>query len=390
MFLISSAQAHSHPRRKEMSVRQAATDERLTSLQSLRAIAALLVLLHHVMKMPGPASSAGVYALKLTFGPFCSSGVDLFFVISGFVIAHSISSERAAPAHIFLAGRAIRIFPLFWVMSAIYGWQLWSSGSPISGTALANAITLMPLSGQEGYTYPILYVGWSLAFEIGFYILAGLTILQARARRAPALLILLTCLSAVGTFAGGLAGPMAFFLNPITLEFAFGVVAWILWRKGLNAKIAAGLTAVGFTLFVSGLFINIGQGFETDPAKIIANITSLQRALIWGLPAAMLLLGLVATSPLKGSADHLLARIGDASFSLYLVHPLVLFQIRQVRLPIWINNDLVFMALLILLSVAAALLMHEYIEKPIIRWGKIVTGKRALSPVIVCRAPPLQ
>jgi exopolysaccharide production protein ExoZ len=343
-------------------------------LQILRAIAALLVLFQHAADVPTPMISPSGAAFRQHFGPFGSAGVDLFFVISGFVIAHSISATRSAPSHRFLLGRAIRILPLFWLMSALYALQLSVTGVTIAPALWANTITLIPLSDDPNFTYPLLFVGWSLGFELAFYIVAAATLALPRRWRTALLLPLLLSLAMAALIRGPTGGAPAIFLNAIMTEFALGVAAWMIWRGGVNAKIAACLLSAGIVLIVSGLFLNVGQGFQTSAGEIITNVTGLRRSLIWGVPAAMMLLGLVAAPPTAGPLGRMLGQIGNASFSLYLLHLLVFFQISHMHLLDGVGNDPLFMALLLGIPVALALAMHHFIEKPMMRWGKIASA----------------
>ena len=358
--------------------------DRLAVLQSLRAIAASLVLFHHVAQTPGPEMTAASASLRQGFGPFGSAGVDLFFVISGFVIAHGISSNRAPRPHRFLAGRAIRIVPLFWLVSAVFAWQLWLAGSSFRLATIANTITLIPLPGQGGFSYPVLYVGWSLAFELVFYLLAGIVLLAPRERRVPLLFAGMCCLSALGLAVKTSDGPLPFFANMIMVEFALGVLAWLIWRRGIGPATAGWLTGIGLLLLVSGV-LSFGQAIETDPAHIVSQATSWQRALMWGLPAAMITVGATSFPVDRSTSAGWLGRLGDSSFSLYLVHPCVLFAVGQWSAMAWIGNDLLFMLSLILLSHGAAALLNFCVERPIIRWGKAITHpessrRDAMSP----------
>ena len=346
--------------------------KRLTALQDLRAVAALLVLFHHVAQTAGPTMTQASGSLRQGLGPLGSVGVDLFFVISGFVIAHGVSSTCTPAPHRFLVGRAIRILPLFWLVSAAFAWQLWLAGFSFPLPTISNTITLIPLPGQRGFSYPILYVGWSLAFELVFYSLAGLFLLVPRGRRVPLLLASLCGLAALGMVVKGSEGPASFFANMIFLEFACGVSAWLMWRRGISPAVGALLTFLGFLLLLSGA-LAFGSGIETDPALIISQATSGQRALAWGLPAAMILLGIVSLSNDRPATGGWLSRLGDASFSLYLIHPVVLFAAEHWKPLSWIANDLLFLLSLTILSLGAAALLHMFVERPIIRWGKNVT-----------------
>jgi peptidoglycan/LPS O-acetylase OafA/YrhL len=358
---------------------RAPAEGRIASLQILRATAALLVLFQHATDVFAPMASPGGMAFRRSFGPFGSSGVDLFFVISGFVIAHNISSTRSTAPHLFLLGRMIRILPLFWLMSAIFAVQILSTGVAIAPAIWINTLTLIPITGNPNFIYPLLFVGWSLAFELAFYMITAVTLALPRRWRTAILLPLLLSLATAALIRGPSGGAPAIFLNAIMIEFALGVAAWMIWRAGLTAHIAGCLFSIGVVLFVSGLCVNVGQGFQTSAAEIITDVTSLRRSLVWGLPAAMMVLGLVAAPPLTGTVSKILGLIGNASFSLYLLHPLVFFQIGRMHLLDWVGHDPAFMAILLAIPIALALAMHHLVERPLMRWAKIASARPSRS-----------
>ena len=208
-------------------------------IQWFRAIAVLLVIGTHSIALVkfrheqlgeplGFLSSPGFYDL------FGASGVDLFFVISGFVMAHLL--ERAPQGHWvpFMAARLRRILPFYWLATAAMAALLLSTGLPIGWASLIVSVTVWPLPLRANLDAPILVVGWSLAFELAFYV-ALIPAIFAPPRARTLIALLTVSLFGLG---GQLFHPrdnlLALFLNSIWYEFAFGLLLHVLWRSGLN------------------------------------------------------------------------------------------------------------------------------------------------------------
>src|SRR5689334_16478116 len=140
-----------------------AAADRVQSIQILRGVAALLVVCNHaiVVQANFPEAMTGPFFPAMpALRNAGAMGVDLFFVISGFVMAHSIAaSHRAQTATEFLRNRAIRILPLFWLLSAIFAFRQWSLGISLPAVSLANNLTLLPLFDGTLYHLPVLVVG---------------------------------------------------------------------------------------------------------------------------------------------------------------------------------------------------------------------------------------
>jgi exopolysaccharide production protein ExoZ len=257
---------------------------RIPSIQALRAIAALLVVVHHAA-MIGPAPGPLLQALP-SFDTFCAVGVDIFFVISGFVMAHSIgeAADGLTPGR-FLARRAIRIVPLFWLVNAaqlVIDYGLYRA-TPDS-LRLLNGITILPLMSIDTFqAHPApVYVSWSLGFELIFYVLAAFAIRLRPSRPVPLLLGVTVVLAGCGAMFSAKSCLLAFAANPIVAEFTLGMAGWLIWRSGRASAAARLLVPLGVLFFVAGLTFDIGQGFSVDPGLVLRGETSAQRALIWG------------------------------------------------------------------------------------------------------------
>ncbi|MDE9457916.1 acyltransferase family protein [Xenorhabdus bovienii] len=135
----------------------------INSIQMLRGIAAILVLLFHYRYEPSTEFPNSIYNF---FNG--SIGVDLFFVISGFIIYHvsKDSPNGLKPAYKFIIKRMVRVLPPYYIITVIF---LLFIGN--DANKLINSIAFIPSSNNEApfYGYPLLVVGWSLNYEILFY-----------------------------------------------------------------------------------------------------------------------------------------------------------------------------------------------------------------------------
>lgn len=270
----------------------------LPSLQSLRAVAALMVLGFHLSQWTG---------LDFRIG---QAGVDLFFVISGAVMWRA-SSGRSGGGARFLAARAARILPPYWVATlALLVLEMLSPNTldhlqPETGH-LALSLLLIPHLDPEGLPFPFLSQGWTLSYEALFYTLVAASLWLAPARRLTFLTAVLIALALAG-----LAWPPLYSLiaNPLLLEFLAGVwLARLLEARALPGR-TAGWGMIGFGLAAFAALAMLGY------------YNDLLRPWLWGPPAVTIIGGALALEQ-AGAAPRLpaLERLGDASYSLYLWH----------------------------------------------------------------------
>jgi len=165
------------------------SSSRIAPIQWLRALAATLVLLMHASDMieAGPVPMTGAFVPAVpNLAAFGASGVDLFFVISGFVMAHWLATADHDSVR-FLAKRWLRIVPLFACVSVIY---MTIMHDPLTLPSAVMSFTVFPVLDGGSYHLPALYPGWTLAFEFAFYAVVaaiGLVILYVLMRlvRSP-------------------------------------------------------------------------------------------------------------------------------------------------------------------------------------------------------------
>ena len=295
---------------------------RLVGLELLRGVAALLVLAEHV-----PGVVQHVLGVETELPPALGKlhgywGVDLFFVLSGYLIGLTLD-RPATTGRSFLLARCARVLPLYAVASvaclAIPGFRT----APLDGSMLVTTLTLMPVSGDALKPLTAHPCGWTLCYEMGFYLVAATLAATVGCRRAAPVMVGLFALAPLAfTAAGPFAGwdYPSFALAPFTAEFALGLLAYRLTDR-LPRRAAWGFLALGVAGCARGIHLNVDPGnlFETlsDPNLGLWHVAT------WGLPAAALVLG-TARLDRDGTFRRLAGvaiPLGAVSYPLYLAQP---------------------------------------------------------------------
>lgn len=369
-----------------MSIEPVPVPLRLNSLQALRAIAAMLVVIFHGAEIWREAVGAVGFA-----GPWDRgwAGVDLFFVISGFVMVW-VAGDRVAgirTAVRFLWDRATRVYPLWWVFCALMAIYFFITyGQPASPTTetsdtawgmFARSMLLWP-QGQM----PVLSVGWTLIFEMAFYAVFALLLLIPVKWRPLGLFLwgalLLYRWHFTPAYSGMPDGWMMVLWDPLCFEFLIGAaVAYCLKTVRVPAALALSLAAIGVITFIAVMIFV--SGFDSEAM-------SRNRVLGFGLPSGLIVLGVVGWEIASGGrVAGWLRQIGDASYTLYLAHFLVLLVLKRVFERIGLFTDVSalsmagFMIVGLVASVVASLILYRLIERPLLRLARAPLAKRRAS-----------
>ena len=342
------------------------TYKTFAGIQLLRYFAALLVVVTHA------TGSFSEKILGLGAGQYWflgMSGVDIFFVISGFVMAATAEKFQTNNngCKEFALRRIIRVVPLYWgatsvkVALAIILPSL-AVHSKLDITYIISCYLFIPSLNADNEYLPILTVGWTLIYEMFFYLMIsialflGFNVLKFVAT-VFSLLSLLTLLKQDNSLA------IFYFTNPIVLEFCYGMLVFLIVKRYIEQLQGWGciLIAIGV---LSLFFIDINS------AQLGL------RFIYWGIPASMIVLGVALTE--EFFRTKLLSKIsylGDTSYSLYLLHP---FIIPFVMLVIGkFNLALMPMAVMacIVISSGVAIFSYEKIEKPITKYLNDLTRR---------------
>jgi exopolysaccharide production protein ExoZ len=291
------------------SVRAHAGSSVLANVQVLRAIAAFSVVFVHL----------DVVLRTLHLRTFGAGGVDIFFVISGYLMVYTTRSRRPG-ATVFFANRVARIAPIYWAVTfAVYALAIVAPGllqaTRADPVQLVKSLTFIPFAKANGLVEPVLFVGWTLNYEMFFYVLLAVGLLVHRYDVGMAITAAILGLLVVSGCIWEPQGVVVkFFTSPIMLEFAMGMaLAFVIPMAPAGAPGAArgavatlGLCALVWTIVWSG------------------RMQGVLRVVGVGLPAAVVLSSALLIEKWGWRASSpLLIGLGDVSYAIYLTHPFV-------------------------------------------------------------------
>ncbi|RKR73544.1 peptidoglycan/LPS O-acetylase OafA/YrhL [Frondihabitans australicus] len=364
----------------------------LRTVQVLRALAAIMVVFAHLI---GPDTLEGRLPGHVGFldglGRLGPAGVGLFFVISGVIMVLTTMDSGAGvvPARQFLLKRIVRIYPPYLVITAfLFAVSLVSPGAVDSSQAIrpddVASFLLLPQLG-----FPLLLVGWTLVYEMYFYLVYTLAMLvKGRARGVvlvawtAATFVLMELVPAGGNAYLNLAR------DPINLQFGLGaLVGWLLATRKAVAPI---VVASAGTLASVVVLVLAAESFPP-----ISGGSSLGRSLLIGVPFAILVYGAVGLEE-RGlvRAPSVLSHLGDVSYSLYLTHVVVLGAIKRAVTGLDDQRLAVHLGLLVLALAAVVVVaevFYRVVEKPLLSvlHHRLASALgRRMPPVLDERVPP--
>jgi len=343
----------------------------LWTVQVMRGIAALMVVVGHSQSavVAVVATGGGGFA-RSTLVPW-GAGVDLFFVISGFIIVHASARlfGRADARAEFLRRRLVRIVPLYWLVTSLFLLLLaaatWKGGDRFpDARAIAASYLFVPTDSYgDGRLFPVLDLGWTLNYEMFFYALLALVVTLPRGRALAALGALLAAALVAGTV---VPGPSAlwFWTRPIMLDFGLGVAVGALVGRGIVLP-----TGVRVVLAVAGTSVLLADPYHLFDGPIGTTVANAwPRVVLAGVPvAAVLAAAVLGAEPVLPHAVTPLTRVGDASYSLYLFHPFALIATEKAAQKLaWVRATpgWILVAATVTLAILIALLAHRWIERP--------------------------
>jgi len=339
-----------------------AVKTKIDTLQYLRAFAALLVVFNHTWQ-------AGEISRALNLSDIGGFGVDIFFVISGFIMSYTlkesfINSRKTAVD--FLIKRAIRIYPIYLILVTPYVLKYLVNapdlGEALFSYTLIGNLLLLPSFTNAAHYYPLLGVAWTLMYEMFFYGIYAAAILMTKNKRQAiisACALILTMVLLVNLFE--LKGARLNWVNfqfmigdTLMIDFVLGSCCFFLLRSqwSVSLRIEYALAGVlGLTLVAE---VMTGYG--------------LPRLVTYGIPAFFVVLLLLQAGDFKAHSrcKKTLMLLGDASYSIYLLHVNFAFISRVLSHKTHLNDDLIGMTMS-LCAISCGVLFHVKIEKPLTR-----------------------
>jgi len=283
---------------------------RLHALQYLRAFAALAVVYSHIVIQVEPYQE-----WLIEFGSF---GVDIFFVISGFIMIY-IAKPNDTPLR-FFANRVRRVVPLYWFFTALMGVILLIAPSVFKNTVFEWDAFLMSLAfiphfsvAQSDVVWPIVAPGWSLNYEMYFYFLFALSLLLAVQFRVAFICTIITAVFLIAHMIPSESASALFFRESMVFDFVLGMLLALAWKKGFRLS-----SNLGWLLIVLGL------------ALLFARLP-IPRFFEFGVPSLLVVTGCLFVNVKHFPTASLL---GDASYALYLSHIFTLGALRKVLPPV--------------------------------------------------------
>lgn len=331
----------------------------ILSIQYLRGVAAMMVVLVHLHPQLERMGFQGYWP------HWMAAGVDIFFVLSGFLMWITTRGKKVGVLE-FYRRRAVRIIPLYWALTSVavgvmlVAPQLLQTTRFGLGHVIASYFFIMA-PNPAGHIEPVLTVGWTLNYEMLYYVIFGLALLLPIAWRFAATTAVLLGMCLIGWFVATDQTPiLQVYTSDIVLEFLFGMAvgAWFLRdSRGGSAALAWLLALGGFAAF--GILAWYFPGAS--------------RPLTMGLPAMAIVVGAIMLERFGGLPPmRWLHKLGDASYSLYLSHAFVLSALsqgwRRLHLDSLPGGQVLFCVAGVLACSIVGLLVYQWLERPLINF----------------------
>lgn len=368
----------------------------LSTLQSLRGIAAIVVLLRHsTLSFPSSGSFTD-FVESVVFNSHAA--VVVFFVLSGFVLSLSLDNRQMSTASVggFYIKRLFRILPLLVFVTIL---SLLYTLSPVSGLAVAgsthffmgllmhrppHAMTvLLSLVGLNSHYVP---QNWTIMVEL--LVAPAFPFLFFLSRMSRNLLALMLAVAVIASLAAPLGGrwlPVAY-----TADFLLGIGGFLIWSRNMPVDhrfLPVAAVAAFIVLITARPVLTACDAPLIDPN----NFHDATSGLIEALAASVLILALVGHAKVaRALSGRILVFLGDISFSLYLVHFLIIvlfarFLDRFVPAFSDLNNlarNCIFALLVLLISVPVSALLYRLLELPCNRFGRRLAAFDAPTPAL--------
>lgn len=351
-------------------------NQKFLGIQALRMLAAFLVVCtHSTFYTHERLDKAQFVWLQGT------RGVDIFFVISGFVMIYASRKLIASPGgwRKFAISRIVRIVPLYWLVTTLKVLALLVAAGIVLHAKLHFVNVLcsylfLPAMNGDGKIDPLVNVGWTLNLEMLFYVLFTLA-LFLRANVFKFVGVILALLSIGAYFRQPSWPAAAFYLNSMVLEFFFGMMIAKVCLRGTYCprKASVWLLACGFALLL------------LPPLE-----WNLPKAVISGLPACLMVWSAASLGSMESFVPRFVLYLGDASYSIYLIHPFIAPLAPTLLRRMHMVNPEISVVLGVAFGLVLGCILYQFIELPMTRWLKGYLAARHGTPAetVACHEAP--
>jgi len=361
----------------------------LKSVQLLRFFAAAIVLGAHLPPWGWSLPFRNPMDCSSPHGICGSVGVDVFFCISGFLMLVTTESREPGVRSTlgFIIRRAFRIWPLYALVTIVVtGWirGMWFS-------IYVDSLLFRPYLSPTGWWDPAILSGWTLNFEMYFYLLTAICLLTPWKTRLAACLAL-----ALGLYSLTIDNTV-YYIASIIVEFALGALLGVLWS---NREVWKKLESFRWPLLLGSvcLFVVAAHGSDWVPpfgmsvlrmeVKLFYFDMVLPRFIGWGIPAFMLMLSVML---FEDRVPARLSHLGDYTYSVYLLHVPIVQGADYLKefLPVETVRAIVgthFVPFVVIaVTAGGAVITYHLIEVPLMRIGsmlaRMVEARKAVEPV---------
>ncbi|SUX91575.1 Acyltransferase family [Citrobacter koseri] len=343
----------------------------LKGLQYLRGIAAVMVVLLHA-RISVNHYLVAISERQLLFpenhwAAFGRFGVDIFFVISGFVISitlFKLNMDSMSDIRKFIRKRIIRVAPLFWVCLITYIITMYFTNPRASFDALKifTGAVFQFYSDARGNPSTYYGVSWTLNYEMLFYMSVGMFVIIFRKYWAASVSVLFLCTSYLFYVYGkDMNVVQKFVFNPITLEFILGVLVAHIYNRNvrINPFIGVPLIVVCF-LYIYYI-----------PVRGLSD-WYIGRTINAAIPAAIIVMCIVNLEFKNFIANKILMAVGDSSYSLYLVHSIIFIWLNYIFVSLEIKASsgvevYAYFLFIVMMSILLSVIINIKIEKPMLK-----------------------
>ena len=346
-----------------------ATIRQIDGLQILRATAVLLVAWLHAGQMLGD--------WRVTELPhFGAFGIDIFFVISGFIMSSVLLRTRHAAgvraSWGFLKRRLIRIFPIYWFFALLESARLMHGHGFFLQTYFPSFLLLPALYPR----YPlVLGFSWTMIFEMFFYYVLAAILLVTAKRAVPVSIAFFGAAVLLGEVFSIQRPVWITFSSPILLEFIFGAIAALAYlRFGQRKRLGIAMLIVGAAISLY-MRAHPQQGGAAGIDMVLSSGGVTRRVLTWGLAAMLIVSGVVFWSPSVQSLPGRIAVVlGNASYSAYLASAIVIEFTGRLLIRLGgngapsVGKEALFQVVMVATVFVGGWMSYQFVEWPVIRW----------------------